>query len=148
MEPLSVIKEVEVGAPIDRVWHFVGTAEGLGRWFEAEVVLEQKAGGHYEERGAHEGVPYLIAGTVVNIDPPRELVVSCRIETTPESTWPIYTTMTFTLKTTDVGTMVKLVHSGFENLPESYREGYLKGFHAGWSATFERFPSVIEAELA
>lgn len=148
METLAVTKEVEVEAPIDRVWPFIGTAEGLGRWFEAEVVLEHEIGGRYEERGAHDGRAYFIAGTVVKIEPPRELVVSCRVETTPEATWPVYTTMTFTLKSTEVGTMVKLVHSGFENLPEEHREGYVKGFTAGWTATFERFPTVIQAELA
>jgi uncharacterized protein YndB with AHSA1/START domain len=148
MESLAVTKEVEVEAPIDRVWPFVGTADGLGRWFEADVVLEDSPGGRYEERGAHGGTPYVIAGTVVKIEPPRALVVSCRIETTPESMWPVYTTMSFTLHSTANGTVVRMVHSGFENLPEEYREGYLKGFNAGWSATFDRFPSVIEAELA
>jgi uncharacterized protein YndB with AHSA1/START domain len=148
MESLAITKAVEVEAPIDRVWPFIGTASGLGRWFEADVILEGSPGGRYEERGAHSGSPYFIAGTVVKIEAPRELIVSCRIETTPEAMWPVYTTMAFTLESTANGTLVTLVHSGFENLPEDYRDGYLKGFNAGWSATFDHLPAVIETELA
>ena len=148
METLTVTKVVEIEAPIEQVWTFVGTAEGLGRWFEAEVVLEGQDGGRYEERGIHHDRPYFIAGTVVKIEPPRELVVSCRLETTRDVMWPIYTTLAFRLESTPNGTLGKLVHSGFENLPEEYREDYLNGFEAEWGETFERFPSLVEADLA
>lgn len=143
MEPLAINLAVYVAAPVERVWPFIGTAEGLGRWFNAEVEMEPTPGGYYVERGSHGGSPYVIGGHVLSIEPLRGLSVSCRVETTPDYTWPVYTTMTFTIEAVDGGTRVTLLHSGFENLPEVYRQDYFDGFTAGWGATVPRLAAVV-----
>lgn len=41
MEALAIRLDVFVEAPIERVWPFISTAEGLSRWFnDAHVEME------------------------------------------------------------------------------------------------------------
>lgn len=149
METLAIHLDVLVAAPIERVWPFIGTAEGLSRWFnDAHVELDPTPGGHYFERGTHGGSSYIIAGHVLTYVPLRELSVSCRVETTPDSTWPVYTTMTLRVEAEGDSTRVSLVHSGFENLPESYRQAYFDGFTAGWGQSVPRLAEIVVADLA
>lgn len=144
MEALAIRIDVFVEAPIERVWPFISTAEGLSRWFnDAHVEMELVPGGRYVERGNHGGSPYVIAGHVISVEPLRGLSVSCRMETTPERTWPVYTTITFSLAAEDGGTRVTVVHSGFENLPEAYRQAYFDGFTAGWGESVLRLATVV-----
>ena len=148
MEEFAIRKEVEIDATPDQVWPYIGTGTGLGKWFgNATVSMEEKDGGHYEERGSFDNSPYVIAGRVVTIQPPRKLILECRVETSPESTWPVYTTMTFTLEKVNGGTKVTLVHSGFEKLPEAYRENMHTGFTYGWGSSFPRLAEVVQHEL-
>jgi uncharacterized protein YndB with AHSA1/START domain len=147
MESLIVRAEVEIAAPLETVWPFVGTAEGLGRWFRAKVVMETHPGGFYEEIGSHDGInQYRLAGSVVSIDPPNEVVLSCRVED-EEMVWPVYTTLTMRLTESEGRTMVSIEQSGFENLPEEYRVRMSKGFTSGWNQTMPHLAVVVKEAL-
>lgn len=146
MEPMTYRKEIDLSAPLERVWSFIGTGEGLSRWFNAQVTLETRLGGRYEERKSFGNPPHVIGGHVIDYEPPRRLVISCRVETTPEATWPVYTTIRFLLLPTDNGTHLDIEHSGFENLPEAYRDRLFAGFTQGWNHEIETLIQALQVE--
>jgi uncharacterized protein YndB with AHSA1/START domain len=134
--PLYVRQEIEIDAPIERVWHFVGTQEGSLKRHQLERVpgrtdyqaetLEARVGGRYELRGVYEGTPFRIVGEVLAYDPPHLLALSWR-----EEQWPVETLVRFRLQEAGGRTYLTVIHNGFEHLPSEYREKTLKEYEAG-----------------
>lgn len=151
MKPLTIRKEVEIAAEPERVWQFVGTQDGLQKWWlPNQVLLEERLGGRYEERGVGgSGRAFRLSGTVVAYDPPRRLELSCRGEQGGVS-WPAETRITVALEAIPRGTRVTVTHSGFDALPAEYAEEARRGFEAGWQRVMERLPRIappLEAEV-
>ncbi len=134
MDVIEIRNEITIAAPIEGVWPYIGTGDGLSRWLDADVTLEAYPGGRYEERKRTGSPRRVLRGSVIAIHPPRELTLSCRLETTPGKTWPVFTDVTFALAATGAGTRVTIVHSGFENLPPAYRDETWHAFSQVWAA--------------
>src|SRR4051794_25932601 len=100
MEALSVRHEIDIDAPIARVWSFVGTAAGMSAWWAAEVTLDARVGGHYEERGTHGSFSSPLIGRVVIYAPPHTTAYSTRDRHADGSEWPADTTVAITLTET------------------------------------------------
>ena len=106
MTPM-VHKEIEIEAPAEQVWAYVGTQAGLQQWWGAQIFLEEAEGGRCEERGALDGVPYHRVGKVTIYDPPRQLHLTFQAVTA--QTWPAYTTISLTLSEAGQRTLVTVV---------------------------------------
>ncbi len=147
--PLHIRKEIEIGAPIERVWHFVGTQEGSlarhrgegvpGRVEYETETLEARVGGRYELRGVYEGASFRIVGEVLAYDPPQLLALSWR-----EEQWPVETLVRFRLKEDAGRTHLTVIHNGFEHLPVEYRERALKEYEAGRKRGLDVLKDVLE----
>ncbi|MBI3998831.1 MAG: SRPBCC domain-containing protein [Armatimonadetes bacterium] len=148
MQPLTIRKEIDIDAPIDRVWWFVGTQEGNlarhraesvpNRWEYQDELLEERVGGRYELRGVFEGKPFHIVGQVVAYDPPRLLALTWR-----EQDWPADTLVTFRLTEEAGRTRLTVIHSGFENLPPEYRHRAFEEYEAGRQRGFEALQALL-----
>lgn len=149
--PLFVRKEIEITAPIGRVWHFVGTQEGslarhraesVPRRFEyRDEILEERVGGRYELSGIYEGTPFRISGRVLAYDPPHLLALSWR-----EDGWPVDTLVRFRLAESDGRTHVTVVHNGFEHLPTEYRERAQREYETGRQRGLELLKALLERD--
>jgi len=149
--PLYVRKEIEIDAPVDRVWEFIGTQQGSLRRHQAENVpgqvgyaaetLEERVGGRYEIRGIFHGEPFRISGEVLAYDPPRVLALSWR-----EEGWPVDTLVRFRL--TDLGgrTRVVVVHNGFEHLPAELRDRAMREYETGRQRGLEVLRALAEQD--
>lgn len=140
MENWDIRKTIECSATLEEVWPLIGTGEGLGRWLVAEIELASVLGGRYRERHADQQI---IGGHVIQLEKPHTLVLSCRVETTPETTWPIYTTLEMKLTCANGGTRLSVWHQGFENLPEAYREQMFETFATRWVAAVGRLEELL-----
>jgi uncharacterized protein YndB with AHSA1/START domain len=109
MMPATICKEITIHAPAAHVWHFVGTEAGLRQWWQTDVTLETKAGGHCAERGVINGATYQLEGTVAVYDPPRQLVLLLASDPI-DGAGPTAMNITITLEERTGATVVRVVH--------------------------------------
>ena len=151
MEEMTVRREIEIEAPPEQVWPVVATQEGVEMWWESwqEVTLEEQLDGHFELRGAIFGTPYYMAGRVVTYDPPWRFAITWNEQDLDGNFWPADTTVAVTLTGGTDGTRVTLEHSGFQHLPEEYRERVFKGYQQGWTdEDMERLRRLVLEQMA
>lgn len=130
----TILKEIEIDAPAERVWPFVATREGLEQWWRMTNVLalELRVGGRFGIRVQLDKT-YHIVGQVVAYDPPRKFAVTWREQEGDFAPWPADTLVTFTLNEHDGRTRITVEHSGFEQLPEETRERLFQAYQRGWT---------------
>jgi uncharacterized protein YndB with AHSA1/START domain len=116
MMPATICKEITIQAPAAHIWPLVGTEAGLRQWWQMDVTLEAKPGGHFVERGVVNGAPYHLEGTVAVYDPPRQLVLLLAGVPLDES-WPTAMNITITLEDRKDATVVRVVHQLYGTAP-------------------------------
>jgi uncharacterized protein YndB with AHSA1/START domain len=138
--PDHIERVVEIAQPPAKVWAAITTAEGLGTWFGNEATIDLRPGG---------------TARVTWSDGPT---VELRVERVEEPTvfaftWPVFgmpaddsrrTYVEFTLEEVESGTRLKVVESGFAQLPE---DGYGKGYEAhcqGWTSELGELVDYLE----
>ena len=139
--PDRIERTVEVAHPLGKVWAALTTAEGLGAWFGDEATIDLRPGGSARMRWT---------------DGPT---VDMRVERVEEPTvfgftWQIYglpaddprrTYVEFTLEPIGAGTRLRVVETGFAQLPEDvYRKAY-DGNTQGWTSELGELVDYLDA---
>ena len=132
MVPERIEREIEIEAPVERLWEVLTRAEHLGAWFgDAGAEVDLRPGGAMVLRWTEHGSFRCV---VERVEPPR--FFSFRGPPTPD-TDPgegNHTRVEFTLTPTAGGTRLRVVESGFDTLdmsPEERRrqaEGNVEGW--------------------
>lgn len=141
-----VVKTVHVAASPERTFEvFTGR---ISDWWPLELhsifgerarsaTIEPHVGGRVIERaGDGEEVSW---GEVLAFDPPRRLALAWKPNTRP--TPPTAVEVTFTED--GDGTLVRLVHTGWELLGDDAAEAR-ESYEQGWSVTLDRFLGAME----
>ena len=126
--PDRIERIVELAHPPATVWAAITTAEGLGTWFGNEATIDLRPGGAAQMKwdGGH--------------------TVDMRVERVEEPTvfgftWPIFglaeddprrTYVEFTLEPAGTGTRLRVVETGFAQLPEDAHGRAYGGNADGW----------------
>ena len=140
--PDRIERTVEVAHPPAKVWAALTTAEGLGAWFGNEATIDLRPGGAARMRWNEEG--FTAEMRVERVEEPRVFGF----------TWPIYglpaddprrTYVEFTLEPVGAGTRLRVVESGFAQLPEDvYRKAY-DGNTDGWAKELAELAAYLDA---
>jgi uncharacterized protein YndB with AHSA1/START domain len=140
--PDRIERTVELAHPPAKVWAALTTAEGLAAWFGNEAAIDLRPGGAARMRWTEEG-----------------FTAEMRVERVEEPvvfgfTWPIYglpaddprrTYVEFTLEPAGAGTRLRVVESGFAQLPEDvYRKAY-DGNAEGWAKELGELAAYLDA---
>lgn len=138
--PDRIERVVEIAQPPTRVWAAITTAEGLGEWFGDEATIDLRPGG--AARMTWSGGP----------------TVELRVERVEEPTvfaftWPVFgmpaddprrTYVEFTLEEIGAGTRLKVVESGFAQLPEDGRGKAYDAHNQGWASELGELVDHLE----
>ena len=109
MSTVSIVRDVFVNAPVERVWAALSQGEQLAAWFSDSATLDRRAGGTVEWRWATPGgEPYVAQGQVKEAVANKKLVIAAGAQ----SCWP-NTTLTFALAPDGPGTLLTLTHEGW-----------------------------------
>jgi uncharacterized protein YndB with AHSA1/START domain len=141
----NIEQTITIAAGPERVWRAL-TGE-IARWWGPEylrdaertrgMVIEPQVGGRLMESWGEQGAGYLI-GHVVEWLPPQRL--AC---TWMEKEWSGITTfVAIELSPEGENTQVKLLHVGFERLPDGANQRM--GFDQGWADLLNRCKVYIE----
>jgi uncharacterized protein YndB with AHSA1/START domain len=130
---LVVRRSIWIDAKPERVWEEFESLDAMRQWFgtgHTLVQYEPRVGGAVEtDASAMQGEPITFTGRVTVFDPPRELTFE---QDWVGHGWPAPPLITFRLTPESGGTLVELLHHGFERLGADAAENH-RGFENGWT---------------
>ncbi|MFM0077745.1 SRPBCC family protein [Paraburkholderia sediminicola] len=130
-------KQILLEAPRSRVWRAVSNAEEFGQWFCVDFSGKQfVAGQSVQGNITYPGYEHLVMDVLVErIEPEHHLsfrwhpaAVDVSIDYSPEPT----TLVVFELSEVDSGTLLRVVESGFDQIPAARREEAFRMNSGGW----------------
>jgi len=140
--PDRIERTVEVAHPPAKVWAALTTAEGLGAWFGNEATIDLRPGGAARMRWNEEG--FTAEMRVERVEEPRVFGFTWPVYGLPEDD-PRRTYVEFTLEPVGAGTRLRVVESGFAQLPEDvYRKAY-DGNTEGWAKELGELAAYLDA---
>ena len=130
----DVVSEIEIAAPIERVYAMFTDPAQLVRWIGIRAMLEPRPGGQFR----FELMPgEFCSGRYVELEPPSRVVFTWGWESGALSVEPGSSTVTVELSRRGDGTHVHLTHAG---LSKPMREHHA----AGWANFLPRLKEATE----
>ena len=143
---LVVRRSIHIGVPPERVWEEFSSFERMNRWWGALiadpeagtsngqrlVVYEPRVGGRIEMEVGWGGEPVRYGGPIVVFESGREF--SFENDWIPNRGWLRPTRMTLRLTAALGGTLVELLHGGFERVGGDVAAEHA-GYETGWGMT-------------
>jgi uncharacterized protein (TIGR03086 family) len=122
---MTIEKTALLPVSADEAFALITQPDRLRRWLAVSARVDLRAGGEFRWTLTPMAVA---AGTVIEVDPGRRIVLGFAFEASAE---PRTDTVTITIEPAEGGTLVRLVHEG---LPEDHADGVLEG----WTHFFDR----------
>jgi len=154
---LVVRRSIHIKAPPERVWREFETFERMNGWWGALigppeggkpngqklVTYEPRKGGHVEMEVSLDGEAARYGGTIIVFDAPRELTFEN--DWIPNRGWLQPTFITIRLAAQLGGTLVELMHHGFERTGAAGADDHA-GYEGGWGMTqLNALRGIVEA---
>jgi uncharacterized protein YndB with AHSA1/START domain len=141
-------KTIALKAPVSRVWRALTDYQEFGKWFrvrlEGPFVPGQIARGQITYPG-YEHVRW--EAVVRKMDPERLFSFTWHpyaVDPTEDYTGEPPTLVEFTLEKTARGTLLRVVESGFDKLPDKRRHEAFRMNEGGWSAQLGNIAQHVE----
>ena len=141
----SIVREIVVAAPVQRVWEVLTRPEFLPRWFTAETAeIDLRPGGSLVLRWAEHGTGL---ARVERVDEPTLFSFRWALEPGVEPTPGEETLVEFTLAEKGDGTLLRVVESGFSALhrPAEKQEWHRERNVDGWRQVLEAIEKHFSA---
>ena len=135
----TIIESALVDATPTRVFAALSTPSELMQWWTDTVLcsavaweMDLRPTGQWRSRWrwVHDGSEFELGGEVLEVDPPRLLVVSWRDER--YAGFPA-TTVRYELEPSGGGTIVRVTHSGFDDVRPDHDD-----YNGGWSSVLNK----------
>lgn len=140
-------KQIEIAAPVSRVWKALTDHREFSAWFKNEIATPFEAG--RTSRGVFvksDCGAMNVDFMVERIEPERffsyrwhPYAVKADIDYSKETP----TLVEFTLEPKGAGTLLTVVESGFENVPEHRRAEAFRMNSGGWAAQMENIKKYV-----
>jgi uncharacterized protein YndB with AHSA1/START domain len=133
---LVVRRSIQIDAPPKRVWREFETPERFTAWWATDMPdrregvrkYDPRVGGRVELPCSWDGGSCVFEGNVTVFEPHRELTFELFIEGV---TWDAPTYVTIRLTPNAFGTMVEILHWGFESIGAAAVQQF-SDFEGGW----------------
>ena len=139
--PDRIERTVELAHPPAKVWAALTTAEGLGAWFGNEATIDLRPGG--SARMTWTGGP-TAEMRVERVEEPAVFGFTWHISGLPEDD-PRRTYVEFTLEPAGTGTRLRVIESGFAQLPEDAYSTAFDGNTKGWASELAELADYLDA---
>ncbi len=147
-------KQIELAAPVARVWKALTDYREFGQWFRVDVQNPFVVGQVSRGQVLHPGYEHVVwEATIEKMEPERLLVWRwahpkslCKTDYNPDYSGEPTTLVEFRLEKTARGTLLTLTESGFDKLPEDRREQRFRGNEGGWAQQMENIRRYVERE--
>ena len=139
--PDRIERTVELAHPPGTVWAALTTAEGLGAWFGHEATIDLRPGGAARMKWT-DG--FTVDMRVERVEEPAVFGFTWQIHELPEED-PRRTYVEFTLEPAGAGTRLRVVETGFAQLPEEAYGAAYDGHSQGWARELGELAGYLDA---
>jgi uncharacterized protein YndB with AHSA1/START domain len=143
----QIERQVEIAAPVSRVWRALTDYRQFGEWFLVKMDGPFVAGKPIGGQITHPGYEHLRMEIVIKAIEPETLfsytwhpyAVDPKVDYTKEAS----TLVEFRLQATAVGTLLTVTESGFEKIPSERRaEAFLRN-DGGWKQQMKNIEAYV-----
>ncbi len=139
--PDRIERSLDLSHPPAAVWAALTTSEGLSAWFGERASIDLRPGGAAQMTFA--------SGTTVQmrverVEEPTVFGFTWRLPNLPEDD-PRRTYVEFTLEPTGAGTRLRVVESGFAQLPDASRQSTYDSHAEGWTSELGELVGYLDA---
>ena len=127
--PDRIERTVEIAHPPARVWAALTTAEGLSAWFGQQAEIDLRPGGAAWMKFDNGHTAQM---RVERVEEPSVFAYTWRLPNLPEDD-PRRTYVEFTLEPAGQGTLLRVIETGFAQLPLDIRRDTYESHRGGWS---------------
>jgi uncharacterized protein YndB with AHSA1/START domain len=138
--PDRIERTVELAHPLTKVWAALTTSEGLSAWFGDKATINLHPGGA-AEMTFKSGVT--VDMRVERVDEPAVFGFTWRLPDLPKDD-PRRTYVEFTLEAVDVGTRLRVVETGFAQLPDDTRRNTYDSHAEGWASELGELAGYLD----
>lgn len=139
--PDRIERTVEIAAPPARVWSALTTAEGLSAWFGEKAQIELRPGGAMQMSFSDTHTATM---RVEHVDEPRVFAFTWAAFDTPDDD-PRRTFVEFTLDAIETGTRLRVVETGFGQLPDEIHDAAYQAHVGGWQSEIDELVAYLQA---
>jgi uncharacterized protein YndB with AHSA1/START domain len=139
--PDRIERTMELAHPPGKVWAALTTAEGLAAWFGNEAAIDLRPGGSARMTWTSGHTADM---RVERVEEPSVFGFTWQIFGLPEDD-PRRTYVEFTLEPTGTGTRLRVVESGFAQLPEDAHRKAYEGNTEGWARELDELAAYLDA---
>jgi uncharacterized protein YndB with AHSA1/START domain len=140
--PDRIERTLQLAHSPERVWAALTTAEGLGTWFGNSAEVDLRIGGQATLTWDSGDTATL---NIERLEPPRVFGYTWSIYGLPEGD-PRRTYVEFTLEPTSGGTTLKMVESGFAQLPDTEHKAAFSGNTSGWTSELGELVTYLDGK--
>jgi uncharacterized protein YndB with AHSA1/START domain len=146
--PNRIEKQIQLKAPIERVWRALTDHVEFGQWFRVKLEGPFEAGKTSEGQIAYPGYEHLRwEAKVVKMERPHSFAFTWHpyaVDTEVDYSDEEPTLVEFTLTPTEGGTHLTVVESGFDAVPEYRREEAMRMNEDGWEEQMTNIQAHVE----
>jgi uncharacterized protein YndB with AHSA1/START domain len=144
----SITREIDLNAPIERVWRALTDHRQFGEWFRVELEGPFTLGEMTTGRITHKGFEHVRwSARTVALDEPRRFAFTWHpyaVDPAVDYSKEEPTLVEFRLEPRDSGTHLTITESGFDKIPAHRRDEALRMNGQGWTAQIENIRTYID----
>jgi uncharacterized protein YndB with AHSA1/START domain len=139
--PDRIERSVDLACPPAEVWAALTTSDGLSAWFGEKATIDLRPGGG-AQMTFESGVT--VDMRIERVEEPALFGFTWRLPDMPEDD-PRRTYVEFTLDAVGAGTRLRVVESGFAQLPEDSRRTTYDSHTEGWESELGELAGYLDA---
>lgn len=143
-------KQIEIGAPLTRVWRALTDHREFGQWFRVRLEAPFVVGKSTRGNITYPGYEHLVfEATVEAMEPERRFAMRWHphaVDPKKDYSGEPTTLVEFTLQASGSGTLLRLVESGFDALPAERRSEAFRMNDGGWAEQMKNIQAHVLAQ--
>jgi len=139
--PDRIERIVQVPHPPSRVWSALTTAEGLGTWFGTAATIDLRPGGAATVKWDEGDTANL---RIERVEEPSVFGFTWQVAGLPDGD-SRRTYVEFTLESTDSGTRLTVVETGFAQMPDEVHDKEYDSHTEGWARELGELVEFLDA---
>jgi uncharacterized protein YndB with AHSA1/START domain len=141
-------KSVELKAPVSRAWRALTDYREFGTWFRVQLDTPFAPGKTVRGQITHPGYEHMKWEMVVQKMEPERLFSFTwhpyAVDPDQDYSSEVPTLVEFTLEKSATGTLLRVVESGFDKLPDKRRLEAFRMNETGWSEQMKNFARHVD----
>ncbi|MEO9590138.1 SRPBCC family protein [Rhodopirellula bahusiensis] len=144
-------KQIEINAPVSRVWRAITDHQEFGEWFRVNLEGPFEVGEMTRGAITYPGYEHVTMEVIVEaIEPERRFAFWWRpyaVDPKVDYSKEPRTLVEFILDAVESGTLVRVTESGFDGIPAHRREEAFRMNDGGWAAQVVNVQNYVQDNL-